>query len=97
VFEVLPDGEEDDLREKGTNSAAFGFKVVALFGRLSFVSLVKEPFLDKFISLLKWNERKKEKDVYMHKKRLTQRITLLSCSRLYPKPVKHFHLIILIS
>jgi hypothetical protein len=56
-FEVLPDGEEDDLREKGTNSAAFGFKVVVLLGRLSFVSLVKEPFLDKLISLLKWKEK----------------------------------------
>ncbi len=43
---VLPDG--DDLRAKGTNSAAFGFKVVALFGVLSFVS-IWDPFLDRLI------------------------------------------------
>ena len=43
---VLPD---DDLRAKGTNSAAFGFKDVALLKLLSFVVLAWVPFLDKLI------------------------------------------------
>ncbi|MCI38144.1 hypothetical protein A2U01_0059372 [Trifolium medium] len=44
---VLPDGK--DLREKGINSAAFGFKVIALFGEFSFVSVGDPPFFDKLI------------------------------------------------
>ncbi len=60
---ALPEG---DLRAKGTNSAAFGFKLFALPMALRFLSLARAPWLDKLILL----SDKKIKELYMHKRKL---------------------------